>query len=834
MKKRILSFVLSVSLMLSLLPISSLAAGSMPFTDVTEKDWFFDAVEYVYENGMMSGTGNNKFSPNTTTTRGMIVTILHRMEGTPTAAGAAFSDVPEGQWYTAAVAWASANSIVNGYGNDKFGPNDTITREQMAAILYRYVQYKGYDDAINGDISSFADGSKVSKFAVDAMNWAIGAGLISGVGNNTLAPTGSATRAQVATILMRFSKKVVISTPVIDKGDINALYEYITHDLGEIEKKYLDSKGFVPYDKVSSLLIEVAEYAKEQFDNNLITDYSYTDGDSAVYFELDGWLGYAYSPYIEDSLAGGELVNVITFEPYHTGDWATSLGYVFSGLQGADEAAQKITSNLPQYSCFSGNYDDSNVLLSWCDNIKPNSIVIWYGHGCYLSQYGSILGLRKLHDYDPRGYLNLNGYFGNGHLESLAREKSIILVDNTICITPIYFENHVTKDALDGCLIYLAACFSFKDNRLAESLINRGARCVLGYTKDVQVLYNNKMLNSFFDAFSSVNENGSFRNISESVSYARDKHGEYDLRGASLNGLMVDNFTFLDMLKANNTIENTHRYISGRVIDNDTGMPLDGVTVSLDCIFGEAGTDLSDVATTASDGTFKLAIPENAIAVTSVQFAKEGYNNYSHLLPLVASVNNSLDIGSVRLNPIIAESTPNPTITGIVVDKDTLQPIAGATVRYGSEMYPNEVETVTTDSAGRFTFTGKTVADDWWFLSVAGTDDYSYRRSDNATAEGENTTAGFCGYLYVVKNDCMIDGMVRDEDGNLIMDASVYISDSDIHFSRSTDAAGLFYCWVPPGEYTVSVSKAGYISYKTTITVSSDDTKGLDVTLNKK
>lgn len=208
--KRFLSVLLTLCMVLGMLPGTVFAANSsIPFTDVKKTDWFYEAVQYVYENGMMSGTGDTTFSPDTTTTRGMIVTILHRMEGKPSAAGEKFVDVAAGQYYADAVAWASANGIVSGYGNNLFGPNDPITREQMAAILYRYVQHKGYDDAVKGDVSAFADGNQVSSYAVKAMNWAVGVGLISGVGNNMLDPAGSATRAQVATILMRFCENIV-------------------------------------------------------------------------------------------------------------------------------------------------------------------------------------------------------------------------------------------------------------------------------------------------------------------------------------------------------------------------------------------------------------------------------------------------------------------------------------------------------------------------------------------------------------------------------------------------------------------------------------------------
>ena len=180
----------------------------LPFTDVRSGDWFYDAVVYVYENGMMNGVGDRLFSPNETTTRAMIVTMLYRLENEPAAAASSFTDVPAGQWYTDAVAWAASNAIVGGYGNGLFGPNDAITREQMAAILYRYAQFKGYDVSSVGDLSRYTDAGQVSAWAQSAMGWANAQGLITGNTATTLNPTASATRAEVATILMRFVENV--------------------------------------------------------------------------------------------------------------------------------------------------------------------------------------------------------------------------------------------------------------------------------------------------------------------------------------------------------------------------------------------------------------------------------------------------------------------------------------------------------------------------------------------------------------------------------------------------------------------------------------------------
>lgn len=178
------------------------------FTDVKADDWFAGAVEYVYENGLMDGMGNNQFAPYGTTTRGQIVTILWRLEGKPLPSITnPFSDVGYSEWYSTAITWAAEHKIVNGVTTTTFDPTAPITREQIAAILYRYAQYKGYDTSAAADLGTYADAASVSGYAVNAMKWACGTGLINGI-DGALAPTGTAIRCQAATLLMRFCENV--------------------------------------------------------------------------------------------------------------------------------------------------------------------------------------------------------------------------------------------------------------------------------------------------------------------------------------------------------------------------------------------------------------------------------------------------------------------------------------------------------------------------------------------------------------------------------------------------------------------------------------------------
>ncbi len=178
-----------------------------PFADVTMNDWYYGAVKFASENGIMNGTSDTVFDPNGDITRSMFVTVLHRIAGKPAAAKGAFTDVESGSWYEAAVNWASANGIVNGTSATTFDPNATITREQMATILYRYAKFKKYDLTV-GQTRLFADSTDIADYAKDAMNWAADKGLITGSGDGTVTPRAYASRAQAAAMLQRMVEKL--------------------------------------------------------------------------------------------------------------------------------------------------------------------------------------------------------------------------------------------------------------------------------------------------------------------------------------------------------------------------------------------------------------------------------------------------------------------------------------------------------------------------------------------------------------------------------------------------------------------------------------------------
>ena len=176
----------------------------LPFTDMNGH-WAYDAVSYAYKNSLMNGVNASRFAPDSTLNRAMMVTMLYRMTGSPAVSGnSVFSDVPSGKWYSDAVQWASVNGVVNGVGKDRFALDTQITREQMASMMMRYAQFKQYSTGKSADLSAFNDAGSISSWALESMKWANAAGLINGRTASTIAPQDTATRAEAATILMRF------------------------------------------------------------------------------------------------------------------------------------------------------------------------------------------------------------------------------------------------------------------------------------------------------------------------------------------------------------------------------------------------------------------------------------------------------------------------------------------------------------------------------------------------------------------------------------------------------------------------------------------------------
>ena len=255
--KKMLSLVLAFVMVLGMLPATVFATNEAGrFVDVPAGAWFSDAVQYVADNGLMVGVDDNHFAPGDLTTRGMVVTVLHRMEGEPSAEGTGFTDVEDGVWYTEAILWAQANGIVEGYGDGTFHPNASMTREEMMAVFYRYSQYKGSDVSSTSALTVFADSAKIQAYAEEAMSWAVSVGLIKGFPDGTIRPQDNSNRAQLATVSMRFyqlfgsKNKTAAEIYYENNSEVIEVIDAETSDsvLTETEAKvFLEERGFGVY-----------------------------------------------------------------------------------------------------------------------------------------------------------------------------------------------------------------------------------------------------------------------------------------------------------------------------------------------------------------------------------------------------------------------------------------------------------------------------------------------------------------------------------------------------------------------------------------------------------
>ncbi len=258
--KRLTAAAIMGAMVFGAYPASAAENSGAPFTDVDPDAWYAEAVEYVSGSGIMSGTGASRFSPDQTVSRGMLASVLYRMAGSPQTEGAAFNDIPEGSYYEQAAAWANENGVMSGYGNGAFRGGEPVTREQLVSVLWRY-----YGSPESENDAEFSDESDISNYAVDAVNWAVSQGIISGVGNNRFNPKGTATRAQTAYVLQNFanisgnsaapseteSDGIVQTTAGLIQGtNQNGIYRYLGVPYAEATERFVQAGPVEPWEGV--------------------------------------------------------------------------------------------------------------------------------------------------------------------------------------------------------------------------------------------------------------------------------------------------------------------------------------------------------------------------------------------------------------------------------------------------------------------------------------------------------------------------------------------------------------------------------------------------------
>lgn len=551
LRKHILPLILTIAMVLGLSPLSVMAVdASLPFKDVATTDWFYDGVKYAYENGLMVGTSNTTFAPATTTTRAMVVTILYRLDGSPvvTTSGT-FTDVAVNSWYTAPIEWAAANGIVSGYGNRLFGPNDTITREQMATIMYRYSGYKGYDVSRQSNLSKFSDVAEISSWAETSMAWTNAEELITGTSSTTLSPKGDATRAQVAVILRRFCERI---SPTLTTDDLEKYFD-TTNAIEETAKEHLDENGFVAENKVAELKSAVVNEIKVLISEEKIKGYSVED--SSIWMELASGIQYVYMLPIKGTSAVGDTgtLSIITYEPFSNW-WETERPNTNQGANGeaaTDGVAKRIESTFDNYQ-FIYNYDDSAVTLDSVRELGDNQIVLWDSHGGFTSNNHSFIALGEQLDevaflLDPIYYLHNLNYTA----DYLSGAIICTSLDNRIAIGHKFIEKYVSS--MNNSFIYLGACETGKDSVFAEAFLTKGATAVVANSETVLTDYTQAMEREICLKMLEINpQTKQYYTLSEALAYAKQVHGrtdgsQYNAEVLIFGGTNANNYRLADV-----------------------------------------------------------------------------------------------------------------------------------------------------------------------------------------------------------------------------------------------------------------------------------------------
>lgn len=514
--RRLTALLLALCLFAAAAVPAAEASAPLPFSDVKTSDWFYSGVLFAHQQGLMSGTGGNRFSPNLSTSRAMIVTILHKKEGAPTSEGASFADVPSAAWYARAVSWASEEGLVSGYGNRRFGPDDPITREQLAAILYKYFQYKGYQSAASADLNAFTDSALASGYAKVPLGWAVGSQLLSGVGQGRLNPKGPASRAQIAAVLRAFCQQEAAAwaqqpqespaptaTPLPDTA--GTAYQASLEETAALEEAYRQD-GYVPEESWPDLLQDLQAWAETNQAEGTVKEYAYSEEDATFsYRTSDG----AYVVFIPDLERFEDCAaTVMTYEPYRNSTRLKDQNFrkaqeKYGQLDGAAEAFCDIG-----YS-FSVNLDGGAVTMGELEKWKPNSLVFLLTHGAYTEEIGSVLMTTQ--KYDPKN-----------NPQSAAMNSGSIVVDKhgNIGITEKFIRSRYSKDGLKGCLFWLGACNSARSGNLQRALLDCGAQTVIGTSKSININYLVRLTMAFAQRLNQRNAGGSFTTAGDALDAA--------------------------------------------------------------------------------------------------------------------------------------------------------------------------------------------------------------------------------------------------------------------------------------------------------------------------
>lgn len=529
MKRKIL---LSLCMMSAFFIGTASAAGVFPFTDVPSSHWSRESVEYVYENGLMNGESNTAFRPDGSLTRSMFVTILGRMAGVgqDTYPGSSFSDVRTGQWYSSYVAWAARTGVTDGTGDGKFSPDDAVTREQMAAMIARYINSAGFSLAEAGNSAAFfTDKADISSWAQEGVELMRRTGILTGYEDGSFQPQETANRAEAATMFMRLDKALEQKSG--SALTTKSLMEYFstTDEIEKAGQPYLDSKGYVSISDIDELLDAVEAEVKHQQTLGTISDYEREE--QTIWIQLASGIQYVYLAPLENTSSTGQEahMSILTYEPFSRW-WETERpgkNQDVNGEAATDGVEKEIAAAFDNYS-FTENYDDAAVTLDSIESMSENQVILWDGHGDFTSKTHAFIALGE--QLDEEAFL-LNPIYYLQNMEHTADYLSGRIIctnmEDRIAIGSKYIEKYVSS--LDGSLIYLGACATGKDSVFANAFLNKGATAVVANSETVLTDYTQAMQREIMSCMTKINaKTNQYYTLSEALSYAQDKFGKND------------------------------------------------------------------------------------------------------------------------------------------------------------------------------------------------------------------------------------------------------------------------------------------------------------------
>lgn len=683
---------------------------------------------------------------------------------------------------------------------------------------------KNYELTVTGDISTFDDYGETSAYAVTPFNWAIGKGLIAGVGDHLLDPTGNAERSHIAAIMKSFCEVFLTSE---EDGYLREIYFNFAKSINEIEKvveSYEDKNGFVDPARKSEVIDAVAQYVESSMLGEEAISFNKDDGVS-IYVEFPGNIGYIFSPQVAGELSGGGNT-ITTFLPQ--GSLINNIGFSIREFEAlldaklngypyydAQESANQIENKIEGIqTTLSGTKVNVKALKS----INPPKVLIWEGHGAYNSQIHSCLVTDE-----KINQINFNEYY-----DDIRTGKLIVADSGYICLTEKFVKAYMTQ--LNDTLVFLGACHSLQDNVLADAFIDNGAAVVIGYVNVTYISYEMLTRSFFFDTLTRNN-----CTVNQALTYTKNLVGE-DCKN-NIPGEIISYPTNSSYVLLSN-YQGQASYLKCRIVGKDSQQGISGAKVSI-----YLGSDLLQTITTDENGDFSsdgfaFEMNETNLAKLKLVIEKEGYLTLTTPVSMATgNPDNDLkwDLGVFELTPI--KITP-ASITGVVRRDLDLNSLSGVSV-YLNCLFGAGGEdigaTSITDKEGKFTIE---VPDNATALTSLrfekeGYESYTYLLPSNADAS-VNVGVIRLKLKPIEIFTASISGIVSDASSNqAVENATVEFYNGESKVStETTNSGGSFYAAIlTPGTYSIRVTKSGYQSYETTLTVENGKNSQIEISL---